>query len=447
VNSTPVSFTDLGVIEPIRRALESEGYTTPTPIQAQAIPSLIAGRDLLGIAQTGTGKTAAFAIPIMQRLVGNPARPTPRSVRALILTPTRELAAQIGDSFRTYGRHVGLRHALVFGGVGQKPQVDSLARGVDILVATPGRLLDLLEQRHVKLDTVEVLVLDEADRMLDMGFIRDVKKIIALTSRKRQSLCFSATMPADVEHLVREILTDPVRIEVTPPATTVERIDQRVYHVDGGNKRALLGEVLKEKSLARVIVFTRTKHGANKVAEHLARTGVVAEAIHGNKSQSARQKALDNFRRGHARVLVATDIAARGIDVDGITHVVNFELPEVPEAYVHRIGRTARAGHDGMALSFCGQDERGLLRDIERKIGRTISVVEDHPYHAAPTAGSANSRPPRRQGHGNGNGNGHGGGRRHGGGGGQHRGNGFGRGGGQGRDAGAGGRSESRGGR
>ena len=435
MNSTPVSFTDLGVIEPIRRALEAEGYTTPTPIQTQAIPSLIAGRDLLGIAQTGTGKTAAFAVPIMQRLVGNPARPTPRSVRALILTPTRELAAQIGDSFRTYGRYVGLRHALVFGGVGQKPQVDSIARGVDILVATPGRLLDLLEQRHVKLDTVEVLVLDEADRMLDMGFIRDVKKIIAMTSRKRQSLCFSATMPADVEHLVREILTDPVRIEVTPPATTVERIDQRVYHVDGGNKRALLGEVLKEKALSRVIVFTRTKHGANKVAEHLARTGVVAEAIHGNKSQSARQKALDNFRRGHARVLVATDIAARGIDVDGITHVVNFELPEVPEAYVHRIGRTARAGHDGTALSFCGQDERGLLRDIERKIGRSITVVDTHPFHAAPTAGNANSRPPRRQG----SGGYHGGGRHHGGGGNGH-------GGGRGRDSG-GGRSESRGGR
>ena len=435
MNSTPVSFTDLGVIEPIRRALEAEGYTTPTPIQTQAIPSLIAGRDLLGIAQTGTGKTAAFAVPIMQRLVGNPARPTPRSVRALILTPTRELAAQIGDSFRTYGRYVGLRHALVFGGVGQKPQVDSIARGVDILVATPGRLLDLLEQRHVKLDTVEVLVLDEADRMLDMGFIRDVKKIIAMTSRKRQSLCFSATMPADVEHLVREILTDPVRIEVTPPATTVERIEQRVYHVDGGNKRALLGEVLKEKALSRVIVFTRTKHGANKVAEHLARTGVVAEAIHGNKSQSARQKALDNFRRGHARVLVATDIAARGIDVDGITHVVNFELPEVPEAYVHRIGRTARAGHDGTALSFCGQDERGLLRDIERKIGRSITVVDTHPFHAAPTAGNANSRPPRRQG----SGGYHGGGRHHGGGGNGH-------GGGRGRDSG-GGRSESRGGR
>ena len=443
VNSS-VSFADLGVIEPICRALTSEGYTTPTPIQSQAIPSLIQGRDLLGIAQTGTGKTAAFAVPIMQRLVGNPARPAPRSVRALILTPTRELAAQIGDSFRTYGRYVGLRHALVFGGVGQKPQVDSLARGVDILVATPGRLLDLLEQRHVKLDMVEVLVLDEADRMLDMGFIRDVKKIIAMTSRKRQSLCFSATMPADVEHLVREILTDPVRIEVTPPSTTVERIEQRVYHVDGGNKRALLSEVLKEKALARVIVFTRTKHGANKVVEHLERSGVAADAIHGNKSQSARQKALDNFRRGHARVLVATDIAARGIDVDGITHVVNFELPEVPEAYVHRIGRTARAGHDGMALSFCGADERGLLRDIERKIGVTLTVVDTHPFHAAPGASNANSRPPR---HSNGNGQsrpwrGNGGGRSNGGG--QGRGNAGGRGhsgGGQGRSNGGGNRA------
>ena len=392
-----VTFSDLGVIEPICRALTAEGYTTPTPIQSQAIPSLIAGRDLLGIAQTGTGKTCAFAVPIMQRLAANPSRPGPRSVRALILTPTRELAAQIGDSFKVYGRHLGLKHALVFGGVGQKPQVDSLMRGTDILVATPGRLLDLLEQRHVRLDSVEVLVLDEADRMLDMGFIRDVKKIVALTSKKRQSLCFSATMPSDVEHLVREILTDPVRVEVTPPSTTVERIEQRVYHVDGGNKRALLSEVLKEKALARVIVFTRTKHGANKVVEHLARTGVSADAIHGNKSQSARQKALDNFRRGHARVLVATDIAARGIDVDGITHVVNFELPEVPEAYVHRIGRTARAGHDGMALSFCGADERGLLRDIERKIGQTIAVVDTHPFHAAP--GSTPSQPgPRRHG-------------------------------------------------
>jgi len=383
VNST-VSFSDLGVIEPICRALQAEGYTTPTPIQTQAIPSLIAGRDLLGIAQTGTGKTAAFAVPIMQRLVANPLRPGPRAARVLVLTPTRELAAQIADSFRTYGRHLNLRHALVFGGVGQGPQVQALAKGVDILIATPGRLLDLLQQRLVRLDAVEVLVLDEADRMLDMGFIRDVRKIVAATPKKRQSLCFSATMPSDVDHLVREMLVDPLRIEVTPPATTVEKVEQRVYHVDAGSKRALLGEVLKQQALARVIVFTRTKHGANKVAEHLERGGVSTASIHGNKSQSARQQALASFRAGKARVLVATDIAARGIDVDGITHVVNFELPEVPEAYVHRIGRTARAGAGGVALSFCDNGERGLLRDIERKIGITLTVVDDHPFRSSP---------------------------------------------------------------
>ncbi len=412
VNPT-VTFSELGVIEPICRALKTEGYETPTPIQNQAIPPLLAGRDLLGIAQTGTGKTAAFAVPILQRLGAAKTRPAPRTPRALILTPTRELAIQIGDSFRVYGRHMHLRHALVFGGVGHRPQIDAMTKGVDIVVATPGRLLDLINQRHVRLDGLEVLVLDEADRMFDMGFIRDVRKIVALCNKKRQSLCFSATMPTDVEKLVREVLVDPARVEVTPQATTVERINQRVYHVDAANKRALLGEVLKQQDLSRVIVFTRTKHGANKVAEHLERTGIAADAIHGNKSQSARQRALEDFRHGKVRVLVATDIAARGIDVDGITHVVNFELPEVAESYVHRIGRTARAGADGAALSFCSADERHLLRDIERMIGLTIAVDEAHPFHvvhAGGPRGGQSHRPSQQQNRGH---RGHGEGRKH----------------------------------
>jgi ATP-dependent RNA helicase RhlE len=411
VNSQ-VSFSDLGVIEPICRALKTEGYEHPTPIQLQAIPSLLEGRDLLGIAQTGTGKTAAFALPILQRLAKTNIRPATRTTRALILTPTRELAAQIGDSFRVYGRHMHLRHALVFGGVGHKPQIDALTRGLDILIATPGRLLDLINQRFLRLDTLEVLVLDEADRMFDMGFIRDVRKIVGMAKKERQSLCFSATMPSDVEKLVREVLVNPVRVEVTPQATTVERIDQRIYHVDAGNKRALLGEVLKDSAMSRVIVFTRTKHGANKVAEHLERTGVSADAIHGNKSQSARQRALDDFKRGKVRVLVATDIAARGIDVDGITHVVNFELPEVAESYVHRIGRTARAGAEGIALSFCAGDERHLLRDIERMIGLSVPVIDNHPFHAAPGSRPVAQRTAQRDGAHRNGGHRHGGGHR-----------------------------------
>jgi ATP-dependent RNA helicase RhlE len=406
VTSIP-TFAELGVIEPICRALATEGYERPTPIQHQAIPYLLEGRDLLGIAQTGTGKTAAFALPILQRLAKTNVRPAPRTARALILTPTRELASQIGDNFRAYGRHLHLRHTLVFGGVGQRPQVDALTRGVDILIATPGRLLDLINQRCLRLDSLEILVLDEADRMFDMGFIRDVRKIVAMANKTdRQSLCFSATMPNDVEKLVREVLVNPARVEVTPQATTVERIDQRIYYVDAGNKRSLLSEVLKEKALARVIVFTRTKHGANKVAEHLERSGVTADAIHGNKSQSARQRALDDFKRGKVRVLVATDIAARGIDVDGITHVVNFELPEVAESYVHRIGRTARAGAEGAALSFCAADERHLLRDIEKTIGQSIPVIEAHPFHVALASRPMGPRPALNRG-GNRNGGGH----------------------------------------
>jgi len=384
------SFTDLGIAEPLLRALAAEGYAEPTPIQGSAIPHLLQGRDLLGIAQTGTGKTAAFALPMLQQLAARRERAAPRSCRSLILTPTRELAAQIGESFRGYGRYLGLRHAVIFGGVGQQPQVDALARGPDILVATPGRLLDLMQQGHAKLDGVSIFVLDEADRMLDMGFVRDVRRIVAALPKRRQTLLFSATMPADIARLAAEILTDPLRVEVTPQATTVELIDQRVYHVDAGNKRALLAEVLRDPTLSRVIVFTRTKHGANRVSEHLSRSGVAAEAIHGNKSQTARQRALENFRRGRARVLVATDIAARGIDIDGITHVVNFELPNVPESYVHRIGRTARAGASGIALSFCAHDERSYLVDIERLIGRRIAVVNDHGFRAVPVA---NPRP------------------------------------------------------
>ncbi|MBM3580780.1 MAG: DEAD/DEAH box helicase, partial [Alphaproteobacteria bacterium] len=362
---TDTTFPGLGVAEPICRALGAENYLVPTPIQAQAVPLLLAGRDLLGIAQTGTGKTAAFVLPILQHLSKAPAR-GPRALRALILAPTRELALQIGERIQAYGRHLGLRHAVILGGVGQGPQVQVLRAGVDILVATPGRLLDLFNQRHLRLDAVSHFVLDEADRMLDMGFIRDVRRIVALLPKARQSLLFSATMPADVARLAHDMLRDPVRIEVTPQTVTVERIDQSVYMVETAAKRGLLTYLMADPALERVIVFTRTKHGANRVAEHLERAGIAAAAIHGNKSQGARVRALEGFREGHVRALVATDIAARGIDVDGISHVVNFDLPNIPESYVHRIGRTARAGADGKAISFCDGSEREYLRDIEK---------------------------------------------------------------------------------
>ena len=374
------TFDTLGLAEPIRRAVAAEGYTTPTPIQAQAIPHLLTGRDLLGVAQTGTGKTAAFALPMLQRLSQDRRPATPKCPRALILTPTRELAVQIEQSFKTYGRHLGLRHAVVFGGVGQAPQAQALARGLDILVATPGRLLDLMGQNLCRLDKLEVFVLDEADRMLDMGFIHDVRRIIKTLPAQRQTLLFSATMPGDIANLASSILRDPARVEVTPVATTAERIDQWVLFVEKGDKRALLGEVLKDDGIKRALVFTRTKHGANRLAQQLERMGVSADAIHGNKSQSARQRALADFTAGKLRILVATDIAARGIDIDGITHVINYELPNVPESYVHRIGRTARAGADGVALSFCDVEERTYLRDIERLIRRTVPVVPDHPF-------------------------------------------------------------------
>jgi ATP-dependent RNA helicase RhlE len=396
------SFSELSLIEPLQRALRTENYTLPTPIQAQAIPHLLAGRDLLGIAQTGTGKTAAFGLPILQRLFEDKTPAGPKGVRALILTPTRELAIQIGESLRSYGRHLHLRQALVYGGVGQKPQVDALSRGVDILVATPGRLLDLIGQGHIKLDRVQIFVLDEADRMLDMGFIHDVRRIAASMPKRHQSLLFSATMPDDIAKLAGTILVDPVRVAVTPVASTVELIDQRVLFVDTANKRALLTSMLRDPGIGRALVFTRTKHGANKVAEHLERSQINAEAIHGDKAQSARQRALLNFKTGRSRVLVATDIAARGIDIDGITHVINFDVPNMPESYVHRIGRTARAGATGIALSFCGPEERAFLRDIERLTKRPLTVVTDHAFvstsgHAAAPA-NANHGGGRRDG-------------------------------------------------
>ena len=374
------TFDTLGLAEPIRRAVAAEGYANPTPIQARSIPHLLAGRDLLGVAQTGTGKTAAFALPMLQRLAQDRRPATPKCPRALILTPTRELAVQIEQSFKTYGRHLGLRHAVVFGGVGQQPQAQALARGLDILVATPGRLLDLMGQNLARLDKLEIFVLDEADRMLDMGFIHDVRRIISTLPAQRQTLLFSATMPTDIANLASSILRDPARVEVTPVASTAERIDQWVLFVEKGDKRALLGEVLKDGNIKRALVFTRTKHGANRLSEQLGKMGVRADAIHGNKSQSARQRALADFTAGKLRILVATDIAARGIDIDGITHVINYELPNVPESYVHRIGRTARAGNDGVALSFCDVEERAFLRDIERLIRRTVPVVPDHPF-------------------------------------------------------------------
>jgi len=372
---TNPNFSTLGVAEPLLRALATENYLTPTPIQVQAIPPVLAGRDVLGIAQTGTGKTAAFGLPLLQRLSENRAAPIPLSPRALILAPTRELAIQIDESLRAYGRNLKLRHAVILGGISQNRQVEALRRGVDVLVATPGRLLDLIQQKHLRLGAVSTLVIDEADRMFDMGFIRDVRRIVAQLPRQRQSMLFSATMPAEVAHLVAEILRDPVRIDISPPTKTADKIDQRVYFVATQDKRALLHDLLRDEAMKRVIVFTRTKHGANKVAEHLERAGHVAEAIHGNKSQNARQRALEGFRAGRARILVATDIAARGIDIDEVTHVVNFELPDVAESYVHRIGRTARAGSGGIAIAFCDPSERDSLRSIERLVKQQLTAM------------------------------------------------------------------------
>lgn len=379
-------FTDLNLAEPILKAIEETGYTTPTPIQAQAIPSLLEGKDLLGCAQTGTGKTAAFALPILHRLATNPKRLEPKFPRALILTPTRELAIQIYDSFQVYGKNLKLRHTVIFGGVGQGPQVKALRNGVDVLVATPGRLLDLIEQKCLKLDKVEIFVLDEADRMLDMGFIHSIRKILTMLPRKRHNLFFSATMPKDIVQLADSMLLDPVKVEVTPQATTVELIDQSLMYVDRSKKRDLLRTLLQKKEFQKVIVFTRTKHGANRVAEVLLKNKIPTEAIHGNKSQGARQRALENLKSGKIRVLIATDIAARGIDIDGITHVINYEIPNISESYVHRIGRTARAGTKGVAISFCDAEEKAFIKDIEKLIGKSIPLVVDQPYHSLDVA-------------------------------------------------------------
>jgi ATP-dependent RNA helicase RhlE len=393
---TTTTFQDLGLADPILRALRDLDYSTPTPIQAQAIPALIEGRDMLGVAQTGTGKTAAFALPILHNLSQGRGRKAPR---ALILAPTRELAIQIGREMQGYAAHLKLRQTVIFGGVSQKPQTGALARGVDIVIATPGRFIDLMGQGHANLAAIEHFVLDEADRMLDMGFVRDVRRIVAAMPRERQSLLFSATMPKEIARLSREVLTDPVRVEVAPQSTPVERIEQSVRHVPAAKKPSLLLDILQDPDMSRVIVFTRTKHRANRVAEHLAKSGVAADAIHGNKSQTARQRALKRFGAGEARVLVATDIAARGIDIGGVTHVVNFELPNEPESYVHRIGRTARAGASGAAILFCDPAEKSHLRSIERLIGRRLDATGEVESETAqaPAPGARPARKRRRR--------------------------------------------------
>jgi ATP-dependent RNA helicase RhlE len=404
-DSALTAFLDLGLAEPIARALIDEQYATPTPIQAQTIPQVLAARDVVGIAQTGTGKTAAFALPILNHLAANRCRPQPRSCRVLVLSPTRELSAQIVDSFTTYGRYLRPRVALAIGGVSIRPQIRALADGVDVLVATPGRLLDLLQNRALDLGRVEVFVLDEADRMLDMGFIHDIRRIVAKLPGKRQTLFFSATMPQEITELANQMLRDPVRVAVTPAATTVERVEQRVLHVDRAGKPALLNEVLRQERIERALIFTRTKHGADKVVRQLAKAGLAAAAIHGNKSQNQRERVLADFRAGRLRTLVATDIAARGIDVEGISHVVNYDLPNIPESYVHRIGRTARAGADGIAISFCDSEERAFLRDIEKLIRMSIPATDRHGVQRPPaehrehrehrTNGRAHAKPSR----------------------------------------------------
>ena len=384
----------------LQRAVAEEGYTIPTPIQTQSIPHLLNGRDLLGCAQTGTGKTAAFTLPLLQYLTQQKRAPSRGRPRTLILAPTRELAAQIGDSIRVYGRHLRISHTVIFGGVGQHPQVAAVTRGMDIVVATPGRLLDLMQQGHIRLDAVEVFVLDEADRMLDMGFIRDVRKIIAALPAKRQSLFFSATLNSEVITLARSMVHDPVHVTITPEQPTVARIAQKVLFVEKKDKDALLATLLRNPQVDRVLVFTQTKHGADKVTRKLQAAGIAAVAIHGNKSQNARTQAMGGFKTGRTRVLVATDIAARGIDVDGITHVINYDLPNERETYVHRIGRTARAGADGDAISFCCAEDRDYLRDIERLLRQSVPVDMQHPYHSeiARHATGVAARPPPRGG-------------------------------------------------
>jgi ATP-dependent RNA helicase RhlE len=398
--SNPGGFDTLNLISPLCRAVSEEKYTLPTPIQTEAIPHLLQGRDLLGCAQTGTGKTAAFALPILQGLAKHKEKPRPKEVRALILTPTRELALQIDESFQVYGRYLKFNQAVVFGGVSPKAQIRALSRGVDVLVATPGRLLDLFNQGCLRMDKIDVFVLDEADQMLDMGFLPDVKKIFNAIPETRQTILFSATMPDEIVRLTHKFLNDPIKVSVSPPSRTVDKVDQRILFVARENKSALLESILEDEGVYRVLVFTRTKHGANRVAKALTKKRIRTEAIHGNKSQSARMQALNKFRSGHVRVLVATDVASRGLDVDDITHVINFELPKEAESYVHRIGRTARAGATGIAISFCDAEERGYLRMIERTINQNVTVDKDHPYHSDAIA----SKLSHRSGGGNGNG-------------------------------------------
>ncbi len=376
-----MSFEKLKLIQPIRDALKTEGYTIPTEIQRQAIPPLLEGRDIIGCAQTGTGKTAAFAIPILQRLYTERRKEGgQRVIRALVLTPTRELALQIGESFTAYGRHTGIRNTVIFGGVSQVPQVDALKRGTDILVATPGRLIDLINQGYIRLNHISAFVLDEADRMLDTGMVQDVKRIIAHLPAQRQTLFFSATMPAEIVGLADSLLTDPVKVAVTPVSSTVDIIRQSIYYVDKKDKRHLLAYLLKDPAIESALVFSRTKHGADRITRELAKAGIHSQAIHGDKSQVARQAALGNFKAKKTRILVATDIAARGIDVEELSHVINYDLPNIPETYVHRIGRTGRAGAGGIAISFCDVEERPYLKDIQKLIAKTIPVVEDHPF-------------------------------------------------------------------
>jgi ATP-dependent RNA helicase RhlE len=396
--SSSVSFSDLPLAPVLQKALAAKGYTTPTPIQARAIPPIAEGRDLIGIAQTGTGKTAAFALPILHRLAQTPAPRGSRAPRALILTPTRELAAQIADNLARYGAGLHLRHAVIFGGVGERAQINALAAGLDIVIATPGRLLDLLDQRYLDLRAIEIFVLDEADRMLDMGFAPAVRRVIAALPKRRQSLLFSATMPAVICDIAQALLRDPVRVEVTPEATTAERVEQRLCHVTSkADKHPLLVSHLREHAEGLVLVFSRTKHGADKIVRGLERDGIRAHAIHGNKSQGARERALAAFRAGTSRVLVATDIAARGIDVKGVSLVINHDLPDEPEAYVHRIGRTARAGAEGLAISYCAPEELAVLKDVQRTIRQTIPVVTRHPYAPARTPSLDGPLPPHPQ--------------------------------------------------
>ncbi|TXK36750.1 DEAD/DEAH box helicase [Pontibacter qinzhouensis] len=375
-----MTFENLNLIEPILRALQAEGYTKPTPIQAQAIPYILEQRDILGCAQTGTGKTAAFSIPILQLLHAQPQQNGPRKIRTLILTPTRELAIQIGESLTAYGKFTGLKNTVIFGGVPQRPQTDALRAGIDILVATPGRLLDLMAQKYVHLQHLQLFVLDEADRMLDMGFVNDVRKVLKVLPEKKQSLFFSATMAPEIMKLADTILVNPAKVEVTPAATTANTIKQSVYYVKKSDKKNLLIHLLKDGEIDRALVFTRTKHGADRVAKDMSKAGIQAEAIHGNKSQNARVRALNNFKSSSTRVLVATDIAARGIDVDDLSHVINYELPNEPETYVHRIGRTGRAGANGTALSFCDGEETSYLVSIQKLIAKAVPVIDNHPY-------------------------------------------------------------------